>query len=80
MEKEQKVRAARGELIGTAIVDGTSCNVFIDKKNFGIQFAGKFIKHVKKSVLRKTGIFSLDKKPRKIYGRLGYIGAPKYKE
>jgi hypothetical protein len=66
-----------GEYCGNAILDGTTCEIFTKNGHFGQVFNGKFYGHVKKSTLRRQGIFSPDKARKKIYGQTGYVGAPK---
>lgn len=66
-----------GEYCGTAIIDGTSCDIFSKKGHFGQVFNNKFYGHVKKSKLRKVGIFSPGTPRKKVYGSHGYVGCGK---
>jgi len=83
MEKESKKRTPRGDWVGSTMLKGIaegngSYDVYVNSDNhFGLAYAGKFIKHVKSSVLRKAGIFATGKKQKRIYGRFGFVGCPK---
>jgi len=66
-----------GEYCGNATINGTTCEIFTKGEHFGQVFNNKFFGHVKKSKLRKAGIYSPDKRRGKIYGKNGYVGSPK---
>ena len=62
-----------GSYCGTSVLDGIRYEIFTKNGHFGKVSYNKFLGHVKRSVLRKAGIFCHGaKKPS--YTKNGYVG------
>ena len=73
---------------GTTTINGINYDVYCNKFNqFCIHLSDKFIKFIKESVLRKSGIYCTyvkiddqgkpEYKTKKVFGKHGYIGFSK---
>lgn len=65
-----------GLYCGTTRINGDSFAVYQKGGHFGLVSGNKFCGHVKCKTLRKNGVFCPITK-KKVYGRHGYVGAPK---
>lgn len=69
------MKTKNGTYCGESIINGKACQIFINKGHFVQVISDKMQKFLKRSAVRKAGIWIYSDKGRKdLYGKHGYIG------